>query len=124
MMLIAAVVRRAESLCSSLGSVLGVVKKEKEAPAAGGGGHEELEEYLASPDVTDIDDFNLLKWWKNKESTWPALSKMAKQYLAAPASSMGVERVFSAAGKMHSDLRKSMTDESLKHSLFAAYNTK
>ena len=24
---------------------------------------------------------------------------------------------------MHSDLRKSMTDESLNHSLFAAYNT-
>ena len=32
--------------------------------------------------------------------------KMAKQYLAAPASTAGVERVFSAAGKMHSDLRK------------------
>ena len=44
--------------------------------------------------------------WKAKESTWPALSKMAKQYLAAPASSAGVERVFSAAGKMHGDLRQ------------------
>ena len=69
-------------------------------------------------------DFDLLKWWKVKEATWPALSKMAKQYLAAPASSAGVERVFSAAGKMHSDLRKSMSDDSLKHSLFAAFNTK
>ena len=37
--------------------------------------------------------------------------------VAAPASSAGVERVFSAAGKMHSDLRKSMSDDSLKHSL-------
>ena len=36
---------------------------------------------------------------------------MAKQYLAAPA---GVERVFSAAGRMHNDLRKS----TLEHSLF------
>ena len=43
-----------------------------------------------------------------------------KQYLPVPASSAGVERVFSAAGKMHADLRKSMTDETLKHSLFAA----
>jgi hypothetical protein len=108
----------------SLGSVLGAIKKEKETTADGGGGHDELEEYLASPDVTDIDDFDLLKWWKAKESTWPALSKMAKQYLAAPASSAGVERVFSAAGKMHSDLRKSMSDESMKHSLFASFNTK
>ena len=45
-----------------------------------------------------------VKWkdWdkKHKESTWPKLAKMAKQYLAAPFSSAGVERVFSAAGKM------------------------
>ena len=98
-------------------SSAGSVKKEKTSPNSGG--HDELEEYLATPDVTDIDDFDLLKWWKAKESTWPALSKMAKQYLAAPASSAGVERVFSSAGKMHADLRKS-----LKHSLFAKYNTK
>ena len=54
----------------------------------------------------------------------PALAKMAKQYLAAPASSAGVERVFSAASKMHDDLRKSAKDHSLKHALFAAFNTK
>lgn len=39
------------------------MKKEKET-TEGGDGHDELEEYLASPDVTDIDDFDLLKWWK------------------------------------------------------------
>ena len=31
---------------------------------------------------------------------------MVKQYFAAPASSAGVERVFSAARKMHGDLQK------------------
>ena len=45
----------------------------------------------------------MLAWWKAKESKWPALAKMVKQYFAAPASSAGVERVFSAAGKMHGD---------------------
>ena len=34
-----------------------------------------------------------------------------------------VERVFSAAGRMHTDLRKSMKDSTLEHSLFAAFNT-
>ena len=35
----------------------------------------------------------------------------------------GVERVFySAAGKMHDDLRKSEKDSALEHSLFAAFN--
>jgi len=49
-------------------------------------------------------------------------TREAKQYLAAPFSSGGVERVFSAAGKMHDDLRKSEKDSTLEHSLFAAFN--
>ena len=59
----------------------------------------------------------------NNEPRFPKLAKMAKQYLAAPASTAGVERVFSAAGRMHSDLRKSMKDSTLEHSLMAAFNT-
>ena len=34
----------------------------------------------------------------------------------------GVERVFSAAGRMHTDLRKSMQDSTLEHSILAAFN--
>ena len=64
-----------------------------------------------------------LTWWCGREGKWPALAKMVKQYLAAPASSAGVERVFSAAGKMHGDLQKSAKDSTLEHSLFAAFNT-
>ena len=71
---------------------------------------------------TDL-EIKVLVWWQAKESKWPALAKMVKQYFAAPASSAGVERVFSAAGKMHSDLQKSAKDSTLEHSLFAAFNT-
>ena len=49
-------------------------------------------------------DIDILKWWRAREEKWPALAKMVKQYFAAPGSSAGVERVFSAAGKMHGDL--------------------
>ena len=80
---------------------------------------DELEEYLAAPLAsTEID---LLQWWKNRECRWPKLAKMAKQFLAAPASTAGVERVFSAAGRMHDDMRKAMKDSTLEHSLFAAF---
>eukprot|EP00966_Prymnesium_polylepis_P005656 129059-Prymnesium_polylepis.1 len=65
-------------------------------------------------------DLKLLKWWAAKESKWPNLAKMVKQYLAAPASSAGVERVFSAAG--NNDLRKSAIEETLEHSISAAFN--
>ena len=52
-------------------------------------------------------------------------AKMVKKQCAfqPPASSAGVERIFSAAGKMHTDLKKSAKDTTLEHSLFAAFNT-
>ena len=59
---------------------------------------------------------------KNLAGCEDMIAKMAKQYLAAPFSSAGVERVFSAASKMHDDLRKSEKDSTLEHSLFAAFN--
>ena len=83
--------------------------------------NDELEEYLADPEKPEI-DVNVLLWWKEKSAKWPRLAKMVKQYFAAPASSAGVERVFSAAGKMHGDLSKSAKDSTLEHSLFAAFN--
>ena len=48
---------------------------------------------------------------------------MAKQFLASPALTAGVERVFSAAGKMYGDLQKSAKDTTLEASLFASQNT-
>jgi len=105
----------------SLGSLLGK-RKPPAAPAPAAPECDELEEYLSAPMETD-QDIDVLAWWKLKERQWPKLVKMVRQYFAAPASSAGVERVFSAAGKMHNDLRKAMKDTSLEHSLFAAYNT-
>ena len=44
-------------------------------------------EYLSTPLAgTEI---KLLQFWKNNEGRWPKLAKMAKQYLAAPASTAG-----------------------------------
>lgn len=106
-----------------LSSLLGArVKKEEAAPAVVVVVRDELYQYLEDTDVPNCDE-DILKWWRAREAKWPALAKMVKQYFAAPASSAGVERVFSAAGKMHGDLQKSAKDSTLEHSLFAAFNT-
>ena len=55
---------------------------------------DELELYLAEKEESNL-SIDLLKYWKKKEIVWPALAKMVKQYLAAAASSAGVECVFS-----------------------------
>ena len=109
--------KRKVSLSSLVG---GKIKKEVVAtlPTA----FDELEAYLAEADEEDF-DIKLLTWWHAKETKWPNLAKMVKQYLSAPASSAGIERVFSAAGNMHGDLQKSAKDTTLEHSLFAAFNT-
>ena len=50
------------------------------------------------------------------------LSTMARQYLATPATSAGVERLFSAAGLTFGDLAHAMKEETLGCRLLAAYN--
>ena len=53
----------------------------------------------------------------------PHLAKMARQFLGRPASSAGVERMFSKAGKLHGDTKKSQDDATLQFSLLAASNS-
>ena len=107
----------------SLGSLLGsrVKKEAASTEAAKASELDELEQYLADPEEPPI-DVKVLSWWAAKEAKWPNLAKMVKQYFACPAASGGVERVFSAAGKMHDDLKKSSKDETLEHSIIAAFN--
>ena len=75
------------------------------------------------PEVSGRNTTFQLVWWKVKEKKCPNLAKMVKQYFAAPATSAGVEHLFSAAGKMHGDTQKNKKAETLEHSLFAAFNT-
>ena len=108
----------------SLGGLLGGWIKKELAKPAPPTALDELEQYSTSPTPRSrrLIDVKVLLWWKEKEAKWPNLAKMVKQYFAVPASSAGVERFFSAAGKMHGDLSKSAKDSTLEHSLFAAFN--
>ena len=93
----------------------------------------DLEKYLLiaqEPMNTDV-----LAWWKLRDHNKPAdpsthrpeglphLARMARQWLGCPATSAGVERLFSKAGSMHHDLKGSMEDGSLEHSLIATANS-
>lgn len=93
----------------------------------------DLEKYLLLPqEPMNID---VLSWWKLRDHDQPAdpasgrpeglphLARMARQWLGTPATSAGVERLFSKAGSMHHDLKGSMEDGSLEHSLIATANT-
>jgi hypothetical protein len=66
---------------------------------------DELEKYLALPQETLCDGFDLLVWWKQRGQLYLNLSKMVKVIMACPIPSAGAEHVFSCAGRMHKDGR-------------------
>uniref|UniRef100_A0A7E4VM33 Dimer_Tnp_hAT domain-containing protein n=1 Tax=Panagrellus redivivus TaxID=6233 RepID=A0A7E4VM33_PANRE len=57
-------------------------------------GLQEVRDYL-NVEVEASPTFDLSKWWKEHETTFPAISNLARIYLSPPASSASVERLFS-----------------------------
>ena len=81
---------------------------------------EELKAFLSEPvRVSDP-----LKWWQLNEMKFPRLSKLAKQYLSVPATSIPSERTFSAAGLLVNKLRASLDTETVDQIVFLNKNCK
>lgn len=70
----------------------------------------ELTLYRSVPCETDFEKDPLI-FWKGNEHIYPRLSKLAKQYLSMPATSVPVERLFSVAGELISKKRNSLNPE-------------
>ena len=73
---------------------------------------DELEEYLAVPLV--VVDTDVLQWWKANAATHPCLAAMARDYLAIPATSAPVERVFSGGTDLVQPKRGSLSEDSIR----------
>ena len=75
-------------------------------------------------------EMDILKWWKDyvepaeKAKHKPRLGAMVKQFLGSPATTGGIERVFSGVGAMHGDFRKNAMEKTLQSSLKATINNK
>jgi len=63
-----------------------------------------LEEKVELPQVDPIE------WWRTYESRFPNLSRMARDYLAIPATSVPSEHCFSIAGNVLTKRRSAMTE--------------
>ena len=80
----------------------------------------QLEKYLElkqAPVDTDI-----LEWWFENENKYPRVCMMWRQFHGRPASSAGVERLFSGAGKMHGKDAQTMKSETIQETLMCAVN--
>jgi hypothetical protein len=87
----------------------------------------EVDKYMSLPQQKAVlasgVEASPLEWWAGHASVLPHLSKMARQFLAMPASSAGPERLFHAAGRLHDDLKKSTKDTTMEHVLNVYANT-
>ncbi|CAL9695097.1 unnamed protein product [Knipowitschia caucasica] len=80
----------------------------------------ELSTYLQS--ICIESDADPLKWWKDHEVAFPALSRLANKYLCVPATSSPSERVFSCSGNIVTCHRASLKPESVDRLIFLAQN--
>jgi hypothetical protein len=78
----------------------------------GGEKGSELERYLAMPTVdTDVD---VLEWWKQHARAFPGLARIARDYLAIPATSAPAERVFSRGADLITKKRGSLNEDTIR----------
>ena len=82
--------------------------------SSGGGGKSELDKYLAEDIEDDDHSFNILSWWKYNSPRFPILSRMARDILAIPISTVASESAFSTSGRVLDDFRSSLTPFTLQ----------
>lgn len=69
----------------------------------------DLVAYLDEAALTDhSEDFDVLLWWKKNSSTYPILSKVAKDILTMPVSTVSSESSFSTGGRVLDNFRSSL----------------
>ncbi|KMS98900.1 hypothetical protein BVRB_3g067910 [Beta vulgaris subsp. vulgaris] len=83
--------------------------KKLKATKEDGDSKSEIEKYLDEETVEDVDDFDILKWWKTNTSRFPTLSLIARDVLAIPVSTVASESAFSTGGRVLDPFRSSLT---------------
>ena len=71
-------------------------------------------DYCSYLSLNEVQNFDIIKWWKSHESTFPVLSKMACDLLTPPVSTIASKSSFSIATNIIGDMRTTLTTKMLK----------
>jgi len=69
----------------------------------------ELDKHLSEDNEELSKSFDIMKWWKNNATRFPIMSRMARDLLAIPISTVASESAFSSGGRTLDDFRTSLT---------------
>ena len=75
----------------------------------GGSKKSDLDLYLTKSLLEEDGELDILKWWKSNCERLPILSKMARDILAVPISTVASEYAFSTSGRVLDSFRSSLT---------------
>ncbi|KAH0675339.1 hypothetical protein KY285_023140 [Solanum tuberosum] len=73
----------------------------------------ELDQYLMD-NVEKPKDFNILTWWKVSSNRYPTISKMARDVLSIPVSTVASESAFSTGGRILDSYRSSLSPKTVE----------
>ncbi|CAH9094800.1 unnamed protein product [Cuscuta europaea] len=85
------------------------LKKKKLESGQVGVKKSELDIYLAESIIEEDGDFDILRWWKLNSEMFPILSKMARDVLGVPISTVASESTFSTTGRVLDCFRSSVS---------------
>ncbi|RDX58445.1 Zinc finger BED domain-containing protein DAYSLEEPER, partial [Mucuna pruriens] len=74
----------------------------------------ELDQYLEESLLPRVPDFDVLGWWKLNKLKYPTLSKMARDILSVPVSSVPADSVFDTKVKEMDQYRSSLRPETVE----------
>ena len=77
-----------------------------------GAEEDEVDEYLGLKRAKEFT--GVFSWWDSHKDRFPTLYLIAADYLTIAPTSVAVERVFSAAGRVTSPLRNRLAEESIR----------
>ena len=83
---------------------------------------EQVRLYLVQPNIPLSESPTV--WWRDNSRLYPQVSRVARRFLSAPATSVPSERLFSAAGHVYSDRRNRLLLEPAEMLLFVRENIK
>ncbi|XP_024965962.1 zinc finger BED domain-containing protein RICESLEEPER 2-like [Cynara cardunculus var. scolymus] len=69
----------------------------------------ELEVYLGESTIDDTNNFDILRWWKVNSERFPIFSKLARDVLVVPISTVASESTFSTSGRVLDNFRSSLS---------------
>ena len=72
----------------------------------------EVNEYLITP--LEPSNINPCEWWKNHKLQYPLLSKIARDYIGIPSTSVPSEQAFSKSGELINKKRNRLGDSAIE----------